>query len=153
VFTPPPAPVVIRGGFWGPLSSYALLWAGGLVIVWGVSRSNPLASIVVVVAMLAVFGVMSLIASGTTIALDDREVVLTRRFRPTWRSPLTDFTHVVENIPSRPRMPALAGWSFRTRSGSTAAVELSWFSPADRRALHRLFGDVIVNADAGLRRR
>lgn len=152
MFDPPAAPVTVRGSIAGPLSSYWWVLAAASVLVWAFSRSNvPLA-----IGVLALVGlgavVMWFLATGTEITVSAAELVVRRRLRPTWRIATRDFRYIVENIPTRPRAPSLAGWRFQAVDGPGPELELAMFAPHDRRFLRKLFRDVIVDADAGMRR-
>ncbi|WP_040166730.1 hypothetical protein [Microbacterium gorillae] len=153
MFTPPESPVVVRGSAAGPLSAYLLAVLAWGIVLWGVGRSNLIGGAVVLGIGVLAGAIAVWFATGAAVELDPNQVVVRRRLRPVWRSSLGNLTHVVENIPARPRMPSLAGWTFRTRDGETAQLELALFAPADRRRLRRLFDDLVVDADAGLRRR
>lgn len=153
MFVPPSEPVQIRGGMWGPLSAYAVVIVALGIIVSALARGSMVNAVFVLVVSLAVFGALIFTAAGARVEVTPTELVVARRWRAPWRVPLTDFRYVSENIPSRPRLPFLAGWTFRTGSGTEAKLEIAMFAPADRRRLRKLFADVIVDADAGLRGR
>ena len=154
MFTPPAEPVTARGGAAGILSAYwwgalaAAIVAGGLFV-----RGSSVAAAMVVIIGLLLLGVLTYIARGTRIEVTSTTLSVRRRFKPVWTVEMRDFNYIVENIPSRPRAPALAGWTFKTHSGKRCGMEIAMFSRDDRRMLRRLFADVIVDADAGMRRR
>ena len=153
MFQPPEKPVVVRGGMWGPLSAYAVVIVALAIVVSALARGSMINAVIVLALALAVFGALIFTANGTRVEVTPDELVVARRFRPEWRVPLTDFRYVNENVPARPRLPFLAGWTFRTGSGTEAKIEIAMFAPAERRRLRRLFADVIVDADAGMNRR
>lgn len=152
MFTPPVTPVTFRGSVWGPASSYWWVLAAAAVIGWALARSSPIALLWALGALTVLSLVVAYTAIGTSITVGPDELIVKRRWRPTWRVPMREFRYVVENIPQRPRAPSLAGWKFHTMTGVGASVELAMFSPLDRRGLRKLFGDVVVDADAGMRR-
>lgn len=152
MFTPPSERTVVRGSALGPVSAYALFLLAWPIVMWGVRGSVP-GLLVVIGGGVVAIATAAFIAAGASVAVDADEIVVTRRFRAPWHTRLDDFRYVSENIPSRPRQPALAGWTFRTGSGEEAKLELSHFAPRDRRHLRALFRDVIVDADVALKRR
>lgn len=153
MFTPPSLPVTFRGSAWGPVSSYWWALAAASVILWALARSSPTALLVALAVLVAVSAAVVYTAIGTVVTVGPDELSVKRRWRPTWRVPMKDFRYVVENIPSRPRAPSLAGWKFHSTAGAGIAIELAMFSPHDRRAMRKLFGDIVIDADAGMRRR
>lgn len=153
MFVPPLVPVTVRGSMWGPLSAYAVVIAALGILVSGLARGSMLNAVVVAVIGVAVFGALIFTATGARVDVSDTELVVARRWRPTWRVSLEDFRYVSENVPARPKLTFLAGWTFRTGSGTEAKLEISMFAPADRRRLRKVFADVIVDADIGMNRR
>lgn len=152
MFLPPAERVVIRGGVVGPLSAYALFLIAWPIVLWGVRGSGPALIGVIAVGVIAI-GVAAVVSRGASVEVSEDQIVVTRFLRAAWRTSVADFRYVAENIPSRPRMPALAGWTFHTGSGRTVKLELSHFAPADRRRLRALFRDAIVDVDVALKRR
>ncbi len=152
MFTPPAERTAVRGSALGPVTAYALFLLAWPIVLWGVRGSITAMLVVIGVGVAAIAGA-AFFAAGASVTVDADEIVVTRRFRPPWRTRIDDFRYVSENIPSRPRQTALAGWTFRTGSGDEAKLELSHFAPGDRRRLRALFREVIVDADVALKRR
>lgn len=149
----PPAERIFRGSPWGPASSYWFAIAAWAIILGGVGKSSLVGGAVVFGIGVVVFGGMTLFATGTSIEVSPDELVVRRRWRPVWRVPMRDFRYVVENIPTRPRAPSMAGWAFHATDERRVGVELAMFSPLDRKRLRTLFAAVLVDADAGMPRR